>query len=49
MLYISSFLSFYFPVDFCLFPSVDALTVYAVGYIPLVVITATQLITVTLL
>jgi len=49
MSYISSFLSFYFPVDFCLFPGVDALAVYATGYIPLLVIVVTQAITVVIM
>ena len=49
MSYISNFLSFYFPVDFCLFPGVDALAVYATGYIPLLVIVVTQAITVTIM
>jgi len=46
MSYISSFFSFYFPIDFCLFPGVDALAVYATGYIPLLVIVMTQAIAV---
>jgi len=49
MSYISNFLSFYYPIDFCLFPGVDAIAVYATGYIPLLVIVVTQAITVAIM
>ena len=34
MLYFSSFVSLYFPYDFCLFPGMTALVSYAPKFIP---------------